>query len=520
MTQPDPQAPLRFGEYVLDVERQGLFRGKHRVRLERKPLALLTLLVAKRGAIVTRLDIESCLWPPHQEIDVEAGISTAIRKVRRALRDSFSKPRFIETVPGQGYRFVATVSVEARRQADPTFVETSSHLVELLRLGRRPRAAHDLMLDTPPSVTATESLGSWSSATRGDGVVEPTPVGDEGISLQVGSLSAGDSRSRWPLRPLPVSLFVTAALATGLAMFTQAVGVAAVLYGLFFALLVGGYHLLADSALMRAWTLFELAGEVVNFNSIGPAALYPFVTGLQFLPLFALVLMCWTASAVDDVGRPLLTGPAFWTTGALFLSLTAAALAAYSGEMEVWRRHIPGSKALALCYSAVILVNVGLAWRALRELRGRSPEGSRRVLVLAACAYLVVLPPAIGIGAIHNSITRSFLSSRRTQAYRARNPRAAVVFAEGLHLSRRDIGPALRSLLRDPDFLASLRSAVFYKVDFDERFQVLGRAVMFGYERSRTQSEVPLFRVVRFPRDVAEAIDFELTESPNQARGP
>ena len=81
------------------------------MRLERQPMDLLILLVARRGELISRAEIIERLWTKGVFVDVETGINTAIRKIRRALNDSPEEPTFIETVAGKGYRFIADVHV-------------------------------------------------------------------------------------------------------------------------------------------------------------------------------------------------------------------------------------------------------------------------------------------------------------------------------------------------------------------------------------------------------------------------
>src|SRR5687768_14300878 len=102
---------LRFGDFVLDVAAYELRRNGRRVRLERQPMDLLILLARQRGQLVSRSQIADTLWGKDVFVDVENGVNTAIRKLRQALRDSPDAPTFIETVPGKGYRFIATVEV-------------------------------------------------------------------------------------------------------------------------------------------------------------------------------------------------------------------------------------------------------------------------------------------------------------------------------------------------------------------------------------------------------------------------
>ena len=102
-------ARLRFAEFELDLAAYTLWRGGERVRLQRIPMELLTQLVDARGALVDRAHIQTALWGAEVFVDQEAAINTAIRKLRKALGDAPDRPRFIETVIGKGYRFVAPV---------------------------------------------------------------------------------------------------------------------------------------------------------------------------------------------------------------------------------------------------------------------------------------------------------------------------------------------------------------------------------------------------------------------------
>lgn len=103
----------RFGQFELDLDAQQLRSNGEPVHLERRPLDLLILLVSRRGQLVRREDIIAALWPGNVIIDFDAGLNTLVRKVRNALGDSPEKPRFVETVPGRGYRFIGTLTESA-----------------------------------------------------------------------------------------------------------------------------------------------------------------------------------------------------------------------------------------------------------------------------------------------------------------------------------------------------------------------------------------------------------------------
>jgi len=102
-----------FGEFELDRAAYALRRGRQPVRLERRPMDLLILLIDRHHQLVSRAEIAERLWGKDVFVDVEMGVNTAIRKVRRALRDSPDSPSYVETVSGKGYRFIARVTTHA-----------------------------------------------------------------------------------------------------------------------------------------------------------------------------------------------------------------------------------------------------------------------------------------------------------------------------------------------------------------------------------------------------------------------
>ncbi len=102
-----PASVYRFGDFELDAARFELRRSGRILKLERIPMDLLILLIEKNGAVVTRQEIIERVWGKDVFLDTEHGINTAIRKIRQALRDDPDHPRFVRTVTGKGYCFVA-----------------------------------------------------------------------------------------------------------------------------------------------------------------------------------------------------------------------------------------------------------------------------------------------------------------------------------------------------------------------------------------------------------------------------
>jgi TolB-like protein/DNA-binding winged helix-turn-helix (wHTH) protein/Tfp pilus assembly protein PilF len=113
---------IRFGEgYELDLRPRRLRRGTHVLKLERIPFEILLLLLEHRDEIVPRDQIVSRVWGQGVFLDTDNSIRGAVRKLRQVLKDDAEAPRFIQTVTGQGYRFIASVITpeEASAASEP-----------------------------------------------------------------------------------------------------------------------------------------------------------------------------------------------------------------------------------------------------------------------------------------------------------------------------------------------------------------------------------------------------------------
>jgi DNA-binding winged helix-turn-helix (wHTH) protein/Tol biopolymer transport system component len=103
------RAPFRFGEYELDLPAGVLRKNGIRIRCQEQPLQVLAALLERPGELVTREDLRRRVWPQDTFVDFDQALNTAIKKIRVALNDEADAPRYIETVPRRGYRFVAAV---------------------------------------------------------------------------------------------------------------------------------------------------------------------------------------------------------------------------------------------------------------------------------------------------------------------------------------------------------------------------------------------------------------------------
>ena len=99
---------LRFGGFELDERARELRTGTTRIRLQDQPFEILRLLLQRPGEVVTREELRRQLWPDGTYVDFEHSLNAAVKRLRAALGDDADNPRFIETLPRRGYRFVAS----------------------------------------------------------------------------------------------------------------------------------------------------------------------------------------------------------------------------------------------------------------------------------------------------------------------------------------------------------------------------------------------------------------------------
>jgi len=107
-----PAQQVRFGTFEVDFETGELRKRGIRIRLQEKPLLILRNLLERPGELVTREELRAKLWSDDTFVDFEGSLNAAILKLRRALGDSAGSPRFIETLPKRGYRFIAPVQAD------------------------------------------------------------------------------------------------------------------------------------------------------------------------------------------------------------------------------------------------------------------------------------------------------------------------------------------------------------------------------------------------------------------------
>lgn len=110
---------LRFGTYEVDPYSGELRKAGIRIKVQQQPLKLLEILLQHPGEVVTREELRACIWPDESFGDFDQAVNVAIAKLRGALGDSADNPRYIETLPRRGYRFIAEVAVLERDSEKP-----------------------------------------------------------------------------------------------------------------------------------------------------------------------------------------------------------------------------------------------------------------------------------------------------------------------------------------------------------------------------------------------------------------
>jgi DNA-binding winged helix-turn-helix (wHTH) protein len=101
----------RFGGFKFDLSSRELRKGETRLRVPDQSLAILAMLLERPGELVTREVIQARLWPNGTVVEFEHSVNSAIKRLRQALLDTADAPRFVETLPRKGYRFIGTLEV-------------------------------------------------------------------------------------------------------------------------------------------------------------------------------------------------------------------------------------------------------------------------------------------------------------------------------------------------------------------------------------------------------------------------
>ncbi len=115
MEQPQSAGMIRFSRFVLDRDSGELLKDGTRIKLQDQPFQILCILLEQPGRVVTREELQNRIWPADTFVAFDQGLYSAVRRLRDALCDSAEAPRYIETLPRRGYRFIAPVETGETR---------------------------------------------------------------------------------------------------------------------------------------------------------------------------------------------------------------------------------------------------------------------------------------------------------------------------------------------------------------------------------------------------------------------
>ncbi len=123
MADPQPAQRYRFGSFEADATTGELRRRGLRIKLNAQPFQVLFMFLQRPGELLTREEISKELWPDGTFVDYEHGVNSAVNRIREALGDTASNPRFVETLARRGYRFVAPVEPVTQNESALTRVD-------------------------------------------------------------------------------------------------------------------------------------------------------------------------------------------------------------------------------------------------------------------------------------------------------------------------------------------------------------------------------------------------------------
>ena len=150
----DPSPILHFDVFELDADAGELRRNGDRIKLPPQPFKVLELLARRSGEVLTRAEIREKVWSDDTFVDFEQGLNFCIRQIREAVGDSADAPRFIETLPRRGYRFLIPVE-----KASVVAPKTMTRLIVLPFRMLRPDPGTDFLAFSLPDALATALSG-------------------------------------------------------------------------------------------------------------------------------------------------------------------------------------------------------------------------------------------------------------------------------------------------------------------------------------------------------------------------
>jgi len=316
-------ARIRFESFELDLQTRELRKNGRIIKLQDQPGKLLSLLACHAGELVTREEIEKALWREGEFVEFEHAVNTAMRKIRVALGDDLERPRFIETLPRKGYRFIAAVE-----PLDETAPQN--------RAGANISHPGEGLQNEAPAQGRSSNEAAEKSAAMENGLEKATGAEVatfQPVTLKPGASSAGESEFHLPT---PLARFLFLAIQAGyLAMYCAALykaeavkDVLAVVFG-------------KPASILAPWVLIlAMCGIAVRLYLLSSVGLNHPAAGAKFRRLFPVLFFLdtlWAASPlllVQKIGYGLALGS---IAPLVYLPFSQRTLMKSAYQLENWR---------------------------------------------------------------------------------------------------------------------------------------------------------------------------------------
>jgi TolB-like protein/DNA-binding winged helix-turn-helix (wHTH) protein len=184
----DPAPPprlIRFGVFELDLESGELRKHGLKIKLQEQPYQILAMLLERPGRVVTREELQKKLWPADTFVDFDNSLNTGINKIREALSDSADNPRFVETLPRRGYRFICPLAAMSSSPVGGGDAAATVGAIHESRLQKRSLLAFGglALVALAAVLVALNVAGLRERALRSVGAVRETPLQIQSIAV-------------------------------------------------------------------------------------------------------------------------------------------------------------------------------------------------------------------------------------------------------------------------------------------------------------------------------------------------
>jgi TolB-like protein/DNA-binding winged helix-turn-helix (wHTH) protein/Flp pilus assembly protein TadD len=222
---------VRFGSFEADLHTRELRKHGLKLKLQEQPFQVLAMLLARPGQLVTREEIRSRLWPGDTFIDFDHGLNAAVRRLRDALNDDAETPRFVETLPRRGYRFIAPVerlSSDDTVKPETTGVATNSSVATMAfgetgaSLSEKVSPESFEVADSTRITTAGKPAAAVAEPERPSAVLSPAVHPSASISQPLVLPRTEEARGTKRIRLLPAILMLAVVVAAGFVAYRTA----------------------------------------------------------------------------------------------------------------------------------------------------------------------------------------------------------------------------------------------------------------------------------------------------------